>query len=149
MKASKIKKVFLIAVLLNTVAFAKEQKSISPVIAEAINLFGLQFNTTIELVFSLLIFILLVGLTVIVIQNLTTAEKRYQNFLKENVEKLRNEDFELLVDNDMKKLRTSLISKAKRTSNKEKIGDAKKYEIATGELDLAIKLKSLMNNSSD
>jgi len=146
MKTGKMRNSFIAAVIINASILAKEQTGFYSVNSETINLFGFQFNTLTELIFCALAVVFVIGLIAVTIEHFTSADKRHKNFLKANIEKLRNEDFQLLVSNDMKKLRSSLIKKAKRNSKSDKIVNAKKYEIATGEIDLAIKLKSLMNN---
>jgi len=149
MKTCKIRNSFIAAVFVNAVVLAKEQTGFYSVNSETINLFGFQFNTLTELIFCFLAVVFVTGLIVITIGHFASADRRHKNFLKTNIEKLRNEDFQILVSNDMKKLRSSLIKKAKRNSKTDKIVNAKKYEIATGEIDLAMKLKSLMNNTSE
>ncbi len=149
MKTGNIINSFIAVVLINAMALAKEQKEISSPGSGTINLFGMQFNSLTELIFCLLAFGFLIGIVAITIYHFTSAERRHHRILKANIEKLRNEDFQLIVSNDMKRLRSSLIKKSKRNSKADKIVNAKKYEIATGEIDLAVKLKSLMNNSSD
>jgi hypothetical protein len=142
MKTGIIRKSFFAVVIMNAVVSAQVQTE-SP--SGTVSFLGLQFNTITELVFCLFAFVLLVGIIAITIHHFTSAERRHQNMLKANIEKLRSEDFQIAVSNDMKRLRSSLIKKSKRNSKADKIENAKKYEIATGEIDLAMKLKSLMN----
>lgn len=142
MKSGYLRNSFFTVILINAVTAAQAQTEPTQ---GTINFLGFQFNTITELVFCLSALVLLAGIIAITIHHFISAERRHQNILKANIEKLRAEDFQVAVSNDMKRLRSSLIRKSKRNSKADKIVNAKKYEIATGEIDLAMKLKSLMN----
>ena len=94
------------------------------------------------------VFYPLEGILVIVIisfwiYHLLTVRKREESELKANIEKLRNEEISPEPQKDLQNVRTSLLSKVKKIRTDKKINTAKKHEIATGEIDLALKLKTI------
>jgi hypothetical protein len=94
------------------------------------------------------VFYPLEGMLVIIIisfwiYHLLTVRKREEAELKANIEKLRNEEIDPVPEKGLKSVRTSLLNKVKNISLDKKINTAKKHEIATGEVDLALKLKTI------
>ncbi|MCX6151049.1 MAG: hypothetical protein NTX22_11025 [Ignavibacteriales bacterium] len=90
--------------------------------------------------------VLILSLLAIWIFNLVTYGKRSNAKLKANIEKLRNEEFYPSHLKELKKFRSSLIKKITNHPGERRINKARKYEISTGEIDLALKLKSLLKN---
>jgi hypothetical protein len=77
------------------------------------------------------------------IYHLFTVRKREEANLKANIEKLRNEEIDSEPEKNLEIVRTSLLNKMKKIGQDKKIDTAKKHEIATGEIDLALKLKTI------
>jgi hypothetical protein len=80
------------------------------------------------------------------IYHLITAKSRDNAELKANVEKIRNEDVNTVPAKGLKKLRSSLLKKVNKIDKNESIDTAKKLDIATGEVELAVKLKSIIKS---
>jgi len=146
MKKRLFLKSSLAALIINAAALAEDKTGTTSINSGAIQIFGFQFNTVPEIIFCCFAALFLIGLVFVAFEHFISMDRRQNNLLKANIEKLRNEDFEILASTDLKRLRSSLINKAKARTSQSRIIKARKHEIATGEIDLAMKIKSLMNN---
>jgi|WetSurMetagenome_2_1015567.scaffolds.fasta_scaffold16980_5 hypothetical protein len=140
----KLFSTFLLGLIISTVCFGQGSGQISAdVTGNSSDMFFSHFGKYVFYPAEGLLIIILISSW---IYHVVTAGSRTKAELKANVEKIRNEEIDTVPAKGLNKLRSSLLAKVKKIDKNENVNTAKKLEIATGEVDLAVKLKSIIKS---